>query len=318
MTETKKQRSTKSARRKVKVTTTSRKNMTRPTKIAKEQEIKQAKKVSPKDIRNEEAPKEQKIKQSAKITKFNDHIIKEAKTEKVQIQVEKIKKEEISNTPMASFDMSNIDEKMRGRAKQRMEQKSTQPKMMSAREIKEQEIKKAISAANRSVMQPKKGTRPYKKMGLGFRRAMLATACAAVAIFAVVFLVSSQAPDASIRVAAMQSGIDARYPGYVPRDFNLTDITSENGKITLNFKNSATSEAFSIIEEKVDWRADDLYNKFVKSNYGANYTMISENGINIYIDGSDAAWIKDGIFYQIKTTKGQLTKKQISTIATKL
>ena len=215
-----------------------------------------------------------------------------------------------------TLDMMKVNTRMQRRAEKRAQQ--PMQTTMSAQEIKEQEIKKAISATNRSLAKQKKVRRHYKKMDFGFRRVLLAMASAAAAVCAIVYFVNVNSPDIPIKVAAMQTGIDAHYPGYIPRDFSLSDITSENGKITMNFKNSASGDAFSLVEEKTDWNADDLYTNFVRGSYGDNYVVVNENGANVYISGSNAAWVSEGIFYKITTTAGSLTKKQISTIAAKL
>ena len=116
----------------------------------------------------------------------------------------------------------------------------------------------------------------------------------------------------------MQTGIDASYPSYVPRDFSLSDITSESGKVVLNFKNASTGDAFSLIEEQSSWDSSALLANFVKDEYGDNYTTVREQGLTIYVSGSDAAWVNGGVVYKIDTTAGSLTKKQINTIATSL
>ena len=56
----------------------------------------------------------------------------------------------------------------------------------------------------------------------------------------------------------------------------------------------------------------------MKDEYGENYSTVREQGLTIYISGSDAAWVNGGVVYKIDTTAGSLTKKQINTIATSL
>ena len=220
--------------------------------------------------------------------------------------------------PAKSFDMQSVNAEMKRRAEQRTKkiEVSEQP-VISAQKIKEQEIAKAISATNRSLSQ-KNSRNHYRKMSFGFRRVILAMACAAIAVFAIVYAVDINSPDIPLKVAAMQTGIEAHYPNYIPRGYNLSDVTSESGKITLNFQNSGAGEAFSLIEERSDWNTNVLYNEFVRPTFGDNYTVVSAGGADVYISGSDAAWVSDGIFYRIVTKSGTLTKKQISTIASKL
>lgn len=268
------------------------------------------------------------------ITRFSDGAatkaqISQGSTARAQVRVQvkiskpneqnQSKKQAQPKSPVKKFDMAPVNAEMKRRAERREKQPefSEQP-VISAREIKEQEIAKVISATTRSFSQEKRHRRHYRKMGFGFRRVVLAMACAAVAVFAIVYFVNVNSPDISMKVAAMQTGIDAHYPNYVPRDYNLSDITSENGKITLNFRNDTTGDAFSLIEEKSDWNTNMLLNEFVRPNFGDNYTVVSDNGFNIYISNGNAAWVNDGIFYRIVVKAGILTKKQISTIAAKL
>ena len=125
-------------------------------------------------------------------------------------------------------------------------------------------------------------------------------------------------PDISMRVAAMQTGIEASYPSYVPRDFSLSDITSEDGKVILNFKNAETGDAFSLAEENSSWDSNALLTNFVKDEYGEDYSIVREQGLTIYMSGSDAAWVNGGVVYKLNTTSGILTKKQIRSIAVSL
>lgn len=195
-------------------------------------------------------------------------------------------------------------------------------KKMTAKEIKEQEIKKALNSATKSVEVEEKTMDPKKqKMGkthFGFGRVILAMSCAAVAVFAIVYFVNLNMPDLSLRVAAMQTGINASYPSYVPRDFTLSDITSENGKVTLNFKNSSTGDAFSLVEESSSWDSNALLANYVAGEYGDEYDTVREQGLTLYMSGGDACWVNGGVVYKIKTLSGSLTKKQIKTIATSL
>lgn len=190
-----------------------------------------------------------------------------------------------------------------------------QPTRPTAQEMKQTAISQAIAkAAKKQVVKKHK----MNTVHFGFKRILLATVCAAVAVFAIVYFVNLNAPNISLKVAAMQSGIEASYPAYVPRDFNLSDITSENGKITLNFKNGSTGDAFTLVEEKSSWDSNALLNNFVRETYGDNYTMIREQGLTLYISGSNASWVNGGVVYKLKTISGTLTKKQIKSIAVSL
>ena len=184
-------------------------------------------------------------------------------------------------------------------------------------EKRENAIDRALVEAATSTASQRAKRGSYK-VHFGFKRILLALVCVAAAGFAIVYFVDLNSPDVSLKVAAMQSGIDASYPSYVPRDFNLSDITSENGKITLNFKNASTGDAFTIVEEKTDWDSKALLSNFVRPTYGSDYVEIVEQGLTLYVSGSDACWANGGITYKLDTTSGSLTKKQIKAIAVSL
>ena len=114
---------------------------------------------------------------------------------------------------------------------ERMQNRSRKPVVsrMTAKELKDQAIKKALAEAsnmkkmNSEKMEPEDVS---KKMHFGMGRVVLALSCAAVAIFAIIYFVNLNMPDISIRVAAMQTGIEASYPSYIPKGFSVSSIMS--------------------------------------------------------------------------------------------
>lgn len=188
---------------------------------------------------------------------------------------------------------------------------------MTAREIKEREIKKAITAAN-SISAKRQKEIKTTGQHFGFGRILLALSCAALVAFAIVYFVNLNMPDLSLRVAAMQTGISASYPGYVPRGYTTSSISSENKKVTLDFHNSNNDGSFTIIEEVSSWDSSALLANYVKEEFGENYTTIREQGLTIYASGSNATWVNGGILYKINAKDGVLSSKQIRSIAVSL
>ena len=192
-------------------------------------------------------------------------------------------------------------------------------KKETAKEMKDKAIQQALATASASVQtKSKKKIKSSGKMHFGFGRVMLALTCAAVAVFAIVYFVNLNMPDVSLKVAAMQTGINASYPGYVPRGYAVASITSENKKVIMDFRNAETSSSFTLTEEASSWDSNALLNNYVKGEYKDNYTVVKEQGLTIYISGGHAAWVNGGVVYKIDTTNGSLTNKQIKSIATSL
>ncbi|MBR2709596.1 hypothetical protein IKE72_00775 [Candidatus Saccharibacteria bacterium] len=221
----------------------------------------------------------------------------------------------------------SANEKMRARANMQSTASTQSASSMSAQELKEQAIKKALMNASQmedSTTKKEKKVKESKKvkkvtgMHFGFGRVLIALACAATAVMAIVYFVNLNMPDISLSVAAMQNGVNAAYPSYIPRDYNVSSVTSENGKVTMVFNNSTENKSFTLVEENSSWDSNALMNNFVKSEYGENYSVVKEQGLTLYISGSNAAWVNGGNLYKIIAQNGTLTNKQIKSIAVSL
>ncbi len=217
--------------------------------------------------------------------------------------------------------VSAIDRMQKLRSQQITVQQQEERKM-TAKEIKDQAIKQALlAAATQEEADNKQKMKTHKigKMRFGFGRVALALSCALVAALAIVYFVNLNMPDLSLRVAAMQTGINASYPGHVPMGYRPTSITSESKKIIIDFDNKEKNSTFTLTEEASSWDSNALLNNYVKSEYQDNYKVVKEQGLTIYISNSNAAWVNGGVFYEIKSpsTNG-LTNKQICAIATSL
>lgn len=151
-----------------------------------------------------------------------------------------------------------------------------------------------------------------EKSGLSTgRRFALAFSVAAVAVTGLAFLIINSVPDISLQVAAMQVGIDATYPAYVPRGYTMTSVTSNDGRIRLTF--SDNENTFVITESQSSWDTSAVLNNYVKPEW-ETYTTTHENGITVYLNNSNAAWVNGGIFYTIECENNALTKKQLTNI----
>ena len=235
----------------------------------------------------------------------------------------------VKDDPIVAATSHPIQDTANARLRARtMAAETTSTTKISAKELKNQAIQKALASANiinkeqAAMLEDNKMKSKTKKtsnrMHFGLGRMILAMSCAAAAVFAIVYFVNLNMPDISLRVAAMQTGIDPTYPNYIPRDYTVSSITSEEGKITIEFKNNVADGSFVLIEEKSSWDANALASNYVKTEYGENYSIVREQGLTIYISGSDAAWVNGGIMYKINTLSGDLTNKQIRAIATSL
>lgn len=175
---------------------------------------------------------------------------------------------------------------------------------------------KADKKAKKSAKKAEKQTRHFKKHKTG--RVILAFATSAACVLALAALVKVNLPNISVKVAAAQTGVEAAYPNYIPRDYSLTGVyTNDQNSVIIEF-DGPDNKKFTLAEDKSSWDSNALLTNYVKSAYGTNYDTIREGGITIYISHSNATWVNNGTFYRITSADGTLTKKQIKNIATSL
>ncbi|MBQ9403198.1 hypothetical protein IJU22_01350 [Candidatus Saccharibacteria bacterium] len=149
-------------------------------------------------------------------------------------------------------------------------------------------------------------------------RIFLALICSGATMVALVAFVHFSIPDLSVRVAAIQTGIEATYPTFVPRNYNLSSVTSDKDGIVMMHFDGPEGASFTLSEEKSTWDSTALLNNYVKKVYPSDFTALREQGITIYVRGEKASWVNGGLLYKIESSGKYLTKEQIRNIATSL
>ena len=220
-------------------------------------------------------------------------------------------------TPQPTIDLPAQTHPLQATANRRIRSAKTRPAKPSSKDIKDRAIKQAlrsVATMSETPAQPIK----RRKSG-GAKRFILAFTCAAACLAAVIYFVSSNIPDVSVRVAAMQTGIEASYPSYVPMDYSLSDIISEDGKLTMIF-NGPDGARFTLVQEKSSWDSATLLRNYVEPTWGSDYVTTHEQGITIYISNqtNDSTWVNGGIRYSITSEGARLTKKQTRNIVLSL
>lgn len=198
--------------------------------------------------------------------------------------------------------------------------KNAGAKRLSSGMTRNRAIEDAIhNVATMENRNSKNQPKPLMRRKSSVKRFIVAFACATACVIGVLAYVSINIPDVSVKVAAMQTGIQAKYPSYIPRDYNLSDVLSEEGKITMIFSGPDKS-SFSLIEEKSSWDSSALLRNYVEPTWNDNYATTHEQGITIYISNvnADAAWVNGGILYKITSEGAALTKKQVRSIVVSL
>jgi len=125
-------------------------------------------------------------------------------------------------------------------------------------------------------------------------------------------------PNFMVKVASVRAGISAHMPDYKPSGFTLANVGYQPGAVQLNFKSNIGNRVYSITEHSSNWNSNTLVSNIVIPTEGTNYKQLNVNGINIFLYGNDqAAWVLNGIWYQIKGNNS-LSTNQIVQMATTL
>ncbi|USN96213.1 MAG: hypothetical protein H6797_04000 [Candidatus Nomurabacteria bacterium] len=181
---------------------------------------------------------------------------------------------------------------------------------LTASEIKNEAIKNAIANTHK---------RPSLKSKLRPRQRVMAVLSATLAIVLLAgYVTYLNMPSLSVRVAAVQAGIDANYPEYRPDGYSLNGpVTYSSGEVSMNFKANGSSLAFKVNQSKSSWDSNAVLDNYITPRAGSNYVPYTERGLTIYTYGTNAAWVNGGILYTIEGN-APLSSSQIRHIATSL
>ena len=127
-------------------------------------------------------------------------------------------------------------------------------------------------------------------------------------------------PNLSVRVAAAQAGIDARYPEYRPIGYQLNGpvaYSDDSKQVSMNFTSNSSPQSFTLNQTKSSWDSSALLEKHVDPSSRGDYATYSDGGLTIYTYGSKAAWVNSGILYTVEGT-ANLSNDQIRHMATSL
>lgn len=202
-------------------------------------------------------------------------------------------------------------------ARARVQYKNLQKEHISAREMKDKAIQKALhdvatmDQEQQEVYEPKR--RFWQRKGF-----LVSGVVAVISVALLGYLVYLNLPDLSVRVAAMQTGIENAYPSYVPMNYRLDGLVKEDkGAITMNFVRE-DGGSFRLIEKKSSWDSATVLSNLVEEKWGSDYVVAKGQGLTIYISGSNAVWVNGGVLYQIEDNNSGLTTDDLHDIAISL
>lgn len=241
-------------------------------------------------------------------------IAEEKAARAARLHAEKLAKKQAEEAKKMSAQQRRTEARLAKKACKKAEKASKSDRALKSASAVLTNIQKKEAAAK--PVAPKMEYQFRKKSKAG--RIFLALICSGATVAALVAFVHFSIPDLSVRVAAIQTGIDAAYPSFVPRGYSLTNVTSDKEGVVIMTFTGPDNVYFTLSEEKSTWDSTALLNNYVKKNFPSDFVTLREQGITIYVRGEKAAWVNGGLLYKIDATGKYLTKEQIRNIATSL
>lgn len=171
---------------------------------------------------------------------------------------------------------------------------------LPSREVKERLIAKAGTEIDRSLSAAVKHAKPKRTPLLKKIRKHHLVAAGIAFLLLAGYVTYLNVPGLSVRLAAAQAGVNAKYPEYNPDGYSFQGpVAFEQGEVELHYTSNGGGEGYTIRQQNSDWNSvavlDNLVSKASKGDYDVNST----GGITVYTYGTRAAWTNGGILYTI-------------------
>ena len=197
------------------------------------------------------------------------------------------------------------------KARLAMRQSTNKPvNTKSSKTIKEE----AIAAAFKKVAYK---TPKEKPIGKKTHKYLSISSISIFIILIVGYLIYLYMPSFSVKVASIQSGINATYPEFIPNGYSLSGpVSFSDGEVIINFHANTGDKGFTIKQSKSSWDSSAVKAKAEKDS-GGEISTTSERGLTIFSYDNNAIWVNGGILYTI-SGDAPLSGDQIRRIATSL
>lgn len=190
---------------------------------------------------------------------------------------------------------------------------------MSSRAIKEQLINKQL--ANLPAREPSKITVPDRvEQSTSRSRRILSIGATSFALLLLGgYLTYLNMPNLSIRVAAMQAGIDATLPNYQPKGYELHGpVAYSDGSVKLAYRASNNAnKKYTVTQQASNWNSQAVLDNYVTDDSHNNYRINSIQGLTVYTYNNKAVWVNGGILYIIDGN-APLSAEQLDRIASSM
>lgn len=185
----------------------------------------------------------------------------------------------------------------------------TAPKALSSRELKQ----KIISEKLAQIDHTKEPVVPKKRFAYP-RVASVMTASLGLVLLGG-YLTYINMPNLSMKVAAAQAGVNAKFPDYHPAGYKFDGpIAYSSGEVAVKFNlNGGGKQSYTIRQQNSSWDSQAVLDNYV-AKQSSQYMTSSEQGLTVYTFKNKAAWVNGGVLYTIDGN-APLSNEQVLRIA---
>lgn len=184
-----------------------------------------------------------------------------------------------------------------------------------AKIIKEQAIEKALNNQI-DIKKEQKLANKRNRSKLGWGRAFSIASASLAIVMLAGYLTYLSMPNLSVKMAAVQSGVNAKYPSYRPDGYALNGpISFKEGEVAMNFAYAGDDRGFTLKQKSSNWDSTAVQ-EFVDSKTDSP-TITAVDGLKIYSYDNNAVWVNAGVLYTVEGD-APLSGSQIQKIATSM
>jgi hypothetical protein len=191
---------------------------------------------------------------------------------------------------------------------QQLVKKPVAAPQLSSRVLKEKLIADKL-AETKKVEEKKKSFFSRQPRAYG-----IVTGCLALIILGG-YMTYLNMPNLSVRVAAAQAGVAAKFPDYKPDGYRFDGpITYSSGEVAIRFAANGGQAGYVIHERTSSWDSQAVYDNLVAKESDGSHITNSQGGLTVYTYENNAAWVNGGILYTVEGD-APLSNEQLLKIA---
>lgn len=171
---------------------------------------------------------------------------------------------------------------------------------LPSREVKEQLLARASKEVDHKLAAKHTPEKKKRAPLLKRIRKQHLVAASIAALLLVGYITYLNVPGISVRIAAAQAGINAKYPDYNPDGYSFQGpVAFQQGEVELYFKSNGGGEGYTITQQNSSWNSVAVLDNLVSKESNGDYQINSTEGIIVYTYGTNAAWTNGGVLYTI-------------------